>query len=121
MSRTLILILVAVLALGGLFLTLRPGPPTEGPQEHTVDLEIQGETMTPDEITVGEGDQVTLRITADRPVEFHLHGYDLEEEIEPGETATLSFETTLTCRFEIEDEQTQDELGALVVEPRQGG
>lgn len=77
--------------------------------------------MTPAEITAGEGARVTLSITADRPVEFRLHGYDLEEEIEPGETVTLSFEAEPTERFEIGAEQKQTELGTLVVEPRQGG
>ena len=77
--------------------------------------------MTPAEITVGEGARVTLSITADRPVEFHLHGYDLEEDIETGETSTLSFEAEMTGRFEIEAEQRHTELGTLVVEPRQGG
>ena len=74
--------------------------------------------MTPDEIEVDEGDRVNLRITSDGPLEFHLHGYDLEEEIEPDEPAKLSFDATITGRFEIENEQTKEELGVLLVQPR---
>lgn len=59
-------------------------------------------------------------MTSDRPIELHLHGYDLEEEIEPGEPAEISFEADLTGRFEIENHDSEAELGALVVEPRQG-
>ena len=77
--------------------------------------------MTPDELDVDEGARVNLRITSDVPLEFHLHGYDLEEEVEPGEPAALSFEADITGRFEIEEEQTQTELGTLIVEPRQDG
>ncbi len=33
--------------------------------------------MTPAEIAVTAGDGVTLSITSDRALDFHLHGYDL--------------------------------------------
>lgn len=121
MSRTLALILVAVIVLVGLFFALRPDTSAEGPQEQTVELEIEGSTMTPSDITVGEGDNVTLRINTDHPVELHMHGYNLEQEVEPGETATLSFEADKTGRFEIESHETGEELGVLIVEPSQGG
>lgn len=121
MLRTVALILVAAAVLGGLFFALRPETPAEGPQERAVEVEIQGDDMNPSEISVGEGDDVTLQITTDHPVELHVHGYDLEQEVEPGETATLSFEADRTGRFEIEDERTGTGLGALLVEPRRGG
>ncbi len=121
MNRTLLLILVIALALGLLFLGLRPDAPSGEPQERLIELEIRGDSIIPEEISVGEGDLVTLGITADRPIELHLHGYDLEEEVEPGEPAELSFDATITGRFEIEDEPTQTELGTLIVKPRQRG
>lgn len=121
MVRVAVLGLVAVLVLGGLFVALRPDPPAAGPEERTVEVELQDDTMSPEEITVGEGDRVTLKFTADRPRELHLHGYDRELEVEPGETATLSLEATLTGRFEVEAHETGAGLGALVVQPRQGG
>ena len=74
--------------------------------------------MTPDEIIVGGGERVKLRITSDSPLEFHLHGYDLSKEIEPGEPAELTFDATITGRFEMENEQTQEQLGTLLVQPR---
>lgn len=74
--------------------------------------------MAPEEVAVGEGDPVTLQMTSGEPVEIHVHGYDFEEEIEPGEPATLSFEANTTGRFQIEDHETEEELGTLVVEPR---
>jgi len=113
LNRTLILILIVALVLGALFFALRPAPLSIEPQARSFDLQIQGATMTPDELSTEEGDLVTLRITADHPLEFHLHGYDLEEEVEPGEPAALSFEADITGRFEIEEEQTQPSWGRL--------
>ena len=128
MQRALILIPILVLVLVGLFFLLRPAPrpsdpndtgaATEEPEEKTLDLAVTGgSTMTPDEISVDEGDAATLRITSDEPLEFHLHGYDLEADVEPDEPAELSFDATITGRFDIENEETQEELGALLVQP----
>src|ERR687894_3141078 len=117
-ARSLILLLVVLAVLGGLFVLLRPNSPTAGPQTQEFDLRISGEDMEPSDITVTEGDRVVLRITAESPLELHVHGYDLEREVEPGEPARLSFEADLTGRFEVENHETEEERGTLVVEPR---
>jgi heme/copper-type cytochrome/quinol oxidase subunit 2 len=126
--RNLILVLLLLIILVGLFLWLRPSSTQDSsttsestsaqPQEKTFDLAIENGTMTPSEISVTEGDHVNLRITSDRPLEFHLHGYDLEQEVEAGEPAEISFDATMTGRFAIEDHNTETELGALLVQPR---
>ncbi len=115
-ALTLVLVLASLLVLAGLFFALRPSP-AAAPSEKTFDLMIEEGAMVPGEINVDKGDQVKLRMTSDSPVGFHLHGYDLEEEIEPGEPAELAFDATITGRFEIEAERTQEELGTLVVLP----
>ena len=74
--------------------------------------------MTPNQISVNEGDHVNLNIISDEPLEFHLHGYDLAKDLEAGQPAVLSFDAAITGRFEIENEQTQQELGELLVQPR---
>jgi hypothetical protein len=74
--------------------------------------------MSPDEVSVIEGDEVNLQMTSDHPVELHLHGYDLEQEVEPGEPRELSFQATDTGRFAIEVHLTETELGSLLVQPR---
>ncbi len=120
MTRTLIVTALVLLGLGGLFLALRPEPTSSNdePREQVHDVEIEDGTMSPVEISAGQGDQVTLRFTSDAPVEVHLHGYNLEEEVEPGEETELTFEAELTGQFEIEDHETEAVLGALLVEPR---
>ena len=122
MNRTPIVALVVLLALGGLFFALRPGPAgdpvADAPGERALTLSIKDGAMDPAEIEVREGDRVTLRVTSEKPTEVHLHGYDLETGVSPGEPATLSFEADLPGRFEIEDHESEDVLGVLLVQPR---
>lgn len=119
--RTLIPIVLVVLGVAALFFALRPEerPAADAePRERAIDVEIQGDAMNPATISLAEGDRATLRISADRPAEFHVHGYDLEQEVAPDEPAELSFEADITGRFAIEDHETDAEMGALIVEPR---
>ena len=118
MARSLILIAVIVLVLGGLFFLLRPDSPPGGSQERMFDLSIEDGEMSPAEISVDEGDSVTLRVSSDEPMELHLRGYDVEQEVEPGKKARLHFEADLTGRFEVEDHESESELGVLQVRPR---
>jgi Cupredoxin-like domain len=117
-ARISILVLISVLVLGGLFLILRPDPPSASPTTRSLDLEIRDDGMSPEEVSVREGDRVIMSIDSDRPVEIHVHGYDLEREVEAGEATELAFEADLTGRFPIENHETETELGVLVVEPR---
>ena len=127
--RILILVPLLILSLVVLYFLLRPSPtqqaastsePTSAqPQQKNIDLAITGgNSMTPSEINVNEGDHVNLNITSDEPLEFHLHGYDLAKDLEANEPAVLSFEATNTGRFEIENEEKSEELGELLVQPR---
>ena len=118
MTRVAIVVLVVVLVLGGLFFLLRPDAQEGGPQNRTFDVSIKGGEMKPDEISVHKDDTVTLRVNTDEPTELHLHGYDVEQEVEPGQEAELRFEADLTGRFEIEDHDSERELGVLQVRPR---
>ncbi len=129
MSRTVVVVVLVVLGLGVLFLALRPDStssndddpaetPADEPQERIYDVAIAGGAMNPGEISAEEGDFVTLRLTSESPVEVHLHGYDLEEEVSPGEETELSFQADATGQFEIEDHETEAQLGTLLVQPR---
>jgi len=118
LARSLVLIAVIVLILGGLFFLLRPDTPSGAPRDRTFDLSVEGSEMSPDEISVQEGDRVTLHVRSDEPMEFHMHGYYVEREVEPGKAAELHFEADLTGRFEIEDHESERKLGVLQVRPR---
>jgi FtsP/CotA-like multicopper oxidase with cupredoxin domain len=122
--RNLVVVLVTLIVLVVLFVLLRPessAPESSNvrdTQEQPVALAINGNTMSPYEVSVTEGDQVNLQITSDHPVKLHLHGYDLEEEVGPEEPGELSFKATITGQFPIEDHDTEAELGTLLVQPR---
>ncbi|MDQ3833629.1 MAG: cupredoxin domain-containing protein [Actinomycetota bacterium] len=133
MIRTLILVPLLLIVLVALFLLLRPSsttqesastPESTGTQgaDKTFDLAIKGASaMSPDQVSVNQGDHVNLRITSDEPLEFHLHGYDLEKELEANEPGELSFDATNAGRFGMEahlNDQTHEELGDLLVQPR---
>ena len=130
MRRALILIPILLVGLAGLFFLLRPtasapvassptpsqASPERAQEKAPQDVAIKKETMTPNEVTVKEGDRVRLRITSDEPVQLHLHGYDLEKDITANEPAELEFDATTPGRFQIENEQTHKQLGALLVQ-----
>ena len=118
MTRAAIVVLLVVLVLGGLFLVLRPDTQEGGPRDRHFDVSIEDGEMSPEEISVHRGDTVTLRVGTDEPTELHVHGYDVEQEVEPDERAKIDFEADLTGRFEIEDHETEKELGVLQVRPR---
>ena len=69
---------------------------------------------------VEQGDEVTLRITADQPIEIHLHGYDIEQAASPGQGASMHFTARSTGRFPIEIHGPGKErvIGYLEVHPR---
>jgi FtsP/CotA-like multicopper oxidase with cupredoxin domain len=76
----------------------------------------------PKTITVTKGDQVRIVVTADAPDDMHLHGYDIEKEVEPGKPARFSFEANLEGQFEMESHVAEDagrdpKVANLVVEP----
>ena len=73
----MILIAVIVLSWAGCSSCCAPTP-SGVPRERTIAVSIEGGEMSPAEISVNEGDSVTLRVSSDRPMELHLHGYDVE-------------------------------------------
>ena len=53
-------------------------------------------------IQIHRGDTVELVWSADRHTVLHLHGYDVEVTIAPGETQTMKLRARATGRFPIE-------------------
>ncbi len=128
-SNPIGILAILFVALVVLFLLLREDPfvtgstpraPNEEAREKTIGLAINEGKMSPAEGTVGEGERVTLLIATDRPVEFHIDGLGVDEEVEPLEAAPVevSFEATTAGRFAMEDRVTNTELGVLHVQPR---
>ena len=67
--------------------------------------------------SVDKGDKVTLVVTADLADKVHLHGYDLSDNVAPGQKARIVFKATIPGRFEIELEERGIHIGELEVRP----
>jgi FtsP/CotA-like multicopper oxidase with cupredoxin domain len=76
------------------------------------------------EIDVTKGDPVRLEVTPDVPAEVHVHGYELEKEVDAGQTARFDFTATAEGVFEVEahhlahgTEEAGVQLAELTVSP----
>jgi plastocyanin len=77
----------------------------------------------PAEIGVKKGDTVVIVVAADAPDDIHLHGYDIEKKVAPGQPARFRLKANLEGEFEIESHVAEDAgrdplVGTLIVEPR---
>jgi FtsP/CotA-like multicopper oxidase with cupredoxin domain len=53
-------------------------------------------------IDVTKGDSVRIIVTSDAPDEIHLHGYDIEREVAPGQPGRFQFKADAEGEFEME-------------------
>ena len=65
-----------------------------------------------------EGDTVRFRVRHDAPEHVHVHGYDIMKDLEPNKTVAISFKATITGIFEIELEDSAEQIGELRVDPK---
>jgi major membrane immunogen (membrane-anchored lipoprotein) len=70
-----------------------------------------------DELEYDAGDQIRFRVSSNRADEVHVHGYDVEEEIPAGGTATLSFPADIEGIFEVELHGSEAQIAELRVNP----
>ena len=73
------------------------------PQDLFFSMAIEGGELAGDEstLTVNQHDTVTIDWTSDLPLLVHLHGYNIETQLEPGVTGQMSFEADATGRYDI--------------------
>jgi hypothetical protein len=137
--KTLLLIALGLLSLGGLFLWMKPAPPpvaaapvvlpaasqptaaAPAPSaEQRVELVVAGERLVsgPQVVTVTEGTALVLRVTSDARDELHLHGYDLTLPLAKGVAGELRLVADRSGRFEYELHHGHRTLGVLEVLPR---
>ena len=85
-------------------------------------IHSEGPTAKPQVLAVRQNDQVVVRVSSDKPVQVHLHGYDIERDVVPNVVTSLRFTATATGRFPIEihsrEPLKQRPLAYLEVRPR---
>ena len=76
---------------------------TSEPQDVTFDVTITEGTwnVAGNVIKVNQGDHVTINVESDAKGGFHIHGYDLFNEVAPDTPLTFDFEAAATGKFEI--------------------
>jgi FtsP/CotA-like multicopper oxidase with cupredoxin domain len=100
-------------------------PPTDGPDavpSRTITLTKHAANGGAPEIKAAKGQTVRFVVTSDAPDEIHVHGYDIEREVAPGEPARFSFKADIEGIFEIESHEAEHAgedalIAKLVVEP----
>jgi len=71
------------------------------------------------DVEVTKGDKVTLQVSSDAAGEVHVHGYEIEKEVEAGGTVEVSFPATLDGVFEVELhlDGSEAQIAELTVQP----
>lgn len=80
--------------------TTESGPPP--PQRLVVRVEGGAPVGGVQRFDVEKGRQVVLVVRSDVSDHMHLHGYDLLEDVAPGQPARITFRANMTGRFDLE-------------------
>ena len=76
--------------------------PASDPEDRTFDLRIvDGALAEPGNLSVKQGDNVTIDWTSDAPALVHLHGYDIEVQVTPERPGRMAFDAHATGGFDI--------------------
>lgn len=118
-----------------------PNTVVQVPQPQTHTLALAKRMLTPNIVTVTQGDQVTIKVMSDESGEFHISGYEIENDMTAGTELSFSFTADKAGRYNFElhpkvegaekdheakateDTATEEEeedivIGAFVVNPR---
>ena len=90
--------LIALLAL----MTMAGGATAASSQSFSVELK-GGRAQGEETLKVHQGDQVEVRLSSDRPMALHLHGYDIDVKVAPPAPALLTFKANLAGRFPVHE------------------
>ncbi len=71
------------------------------PGQVEIDVSLQDKKLIPGTIQVSQDDTVTLKVQSDAEGSLHLHGYDIEKEVTPGEVAEFVFVADATGRYRL--------------------
>jgi hypothetical protein len=91
----------------------------DGPTDRNFSIEFaNGEPVGGVEtFTANQGDTVIIGLSSDEAATFHIHGYDLEFEIEAGSKDSIELLADATGRFAIEIEELEQDVAFLEIRP----
>ena len=81
-----------------------PSGTAAAPAAQRIEVHVTGGQVSGDagRVPVPAGEHVTLVITSDVADEVHVHGYDLEAELAPGQPTEIAFDADIPGVFEVE-------------------
>ncbi|HEY0402253.1 MAG TPA: hypothetical protein VGD09_09555, partial [Blastococcus sp.] len=87
------------------------------PAGQRIEVQITGGQVSGDtgRVSMAAGEHVTLVITSDVADQVHVHGYDLEAELSPGQPTEITFDATIPGVFEVELHEAGTQLLSLQV------
>lgn len=84
---------------------LAQAAPADKPGEKAFNLSLRNGRLesTNNTLRVRRGERVELTFSTDRPIQLHLHGYDIEAGASPESPATISFTADIPGRFPVSE------------------
>jgi FtsP/CotA-like multicopper oxidase with cupredoxin domain len=94
-------------------------PTPETPKPDPIRIRVEGGEPVggTERVRVKKGERVEIDVVADAADEAHLHGYDIEKELEPGKTARFRFKADIEGVFELELHHSGAQLARVTVKP----
>jgi plastocyanin len=94
-----------------------PSSSASSPAGQRIEVQVSGGQVSGDtgRVPVAAGEHVTLVLTSDVADEVHVHGYDLEAELSPGQPTEIGFDATIPGVFEVELHEARTQLLSLQV------
>jgi hypothetical protein len=83
--------------------------------DNRVSLTLNGENSESSTIELGQGDQLEVAIQSGVEDQFHLHGYDIFKDLQPGQKTTFNITLETPGEFEAELHHTEAQLFKLQV------
>jgi hypothetical protein len=93
------------------------GQPSAPEADRTVTIAVRDGKVVPApaRTELRRGERIALRVTSDRADTLHVHGYDKELALPPGQEATLTLTADRTGLFEVETHESRLVLTQLLV------
>ena len=94
-----------------------PSSRASTPAGQRIEVQVSGGEVSGDtgRVPVAAGEHVTLVLTSDVADEVHVHGYDLEADLSPGQPTEIAFDATIPGVFEVELHEAGTQLLSLQV------
>lgn len=109
--QKIVLVGIGILVVGGgiFFYTSSPNgsepqiqQQVQQPKVQTFAAQVTKRKLSPAIVTVTQGDTVTMRVMSDESGEFHVSGYEIENDMEAGKQLEFSFTADKAGRYNFE-------------------